>query len=152
MLFSWQPDGQMEGQTSPFHRTMCNRQCTAKIHGLVNSCCSRHYTQFQRGPSLEMAAVSESVHSAENAPTGTNCTTSCPPTGAKYPQNRTCCTRYPEAQRRKARVNETGTTLQEFKLLVSIPHLFLEPMAERLRSKRRTISCKWRHPWNPFRF
>lgn len=36
----------------------------AHAHGyycrLVNSCCSRHYTRFQSGPSLEMAAVCES--------------------------------------------------------------------------------------------
>lgn len=66
---------------------------------LANSCCSRHYTRIQSGPSLEMAAVCESdtvlkTHQlADIAPH--------PPPGANYPPNRICCTRYPEAQSRK---------------------------------------------------
>lgn len=73
----------------------------AHVHGeyrrLVNSCCSRHYAWFQSGPSLEMAAVSESVRGTQNVPADRCCTTSS--NWCQFSPNRTCCTRYREAQK-----------------------------------------------------
>lgn len=108
LLLSWQPDGQMDGQTSPFHHTTCNRrhQCTAKMQGLwflflplwcVSGTCAR--LLLQTGELLllpSLHTVSEWTfirngsclwerRSAENTPAGRYCTTSCPPTGANYP-------------------------------------------------------------------
>lgn len=144
LLLSWQPDGQMDGQTSPFHHTTRNRrhQCTAKMQGLwflflplwcVSGTCAR--LLLQTGELLlllSLHTVSEWTfirngsclwerQSAENTPAGRYCTTSCPPTGANYPLTE------PAAQGTVKRREEkpecyhlvTSHPVQEFKLLVT---------------------------------
>lgn len=107
-------------------------------HRLVNSCCSHHYTRFQSGRSLEMAAVCESGHGAAHTPIGKFCTASCTPTGANYCRHnlqqlelspiygyKVPWSTEKKTHRERERVTVailscTSTVVQQFKLLISV--------------------------------
>lgn len=102
----------------------------AHAHGyfgrLVNSCCSRLRTPFQSGPS----AVCGSQHAGWQILRRIH-----PPTGANYP-----LTEPAEGAAVKHREENAECAL--------VPGTD----GSEVETKRRTVSCKWRRPWKPFRF